>query len=192
MLCCICIYRPIIENDGMSYEANLAFHDEQPLQEGKRIFEEVLNNLARHGELDGDILSWGEFWGVFQRLSDILNQMIPGTFYIRWTLKEFSCLDKQALELGNIVRAAQTAAIAPPDSASPTSAASLKAPSRREVSTPPTGPSPSRSTYSPPGTAGSPPGTAGSGGRLAAPGAKAPVALSEAERFRRGVTKRYR
>merc|ERR1719265_415308 len=99
MLCCICIYRPIIENDGMSYEANLAFHDEQPLQQGKRIFEEILNNLARHGELDGEILSWGEFWGAFERMPDILNIVIPGTFCIRWALQELSGSDQKA-ELG--------------------------------------------------------------------------------------------
>lgn len=201
MLCCICVHRPIVENDDMTYEANLAFHDEQPLQEGKRIFEEVINNLARHGELDGDILSWSEFWGTFERMPEVLNALIPGTFYIRWTLPEFTDTDKEALELGNVVRAATAT---PPKPGSPTGAMSptaallQKAPSRREISTPPT----SRQPYSPPGTAGSnashgaTPASAGGtydnrGRYLPAP--KSPASfITEAERFRRGVTKRYR
>merc|ERR1719335_1305741 len=95
MLCGICIHRPIVENDLGAYEANLTFHDEQPLQEGKRLFEEVLLHLARQEKLDCEIMNWNEFWGAFDELckneamSEILSALIPGTFRIRWALPPY-------------------------------------------------------------------------------------------------------
>jgi len=88
MFCSIRIQVPIATQDEEVYQANSLFNNELALQEGRRIFEVVIDNLdmARSTELPRTLVTYSELEVILLKFPFLLDSLFPGTYSLRWIL----------------------------------------------------------------------------------------------------------